>query len=879
MRLDPGTRLGPYEVVGPVGAGGMAQVYRARDTRLGRDVAIKVIAVDQAPTDEQRRRFDREARAVAQLAHPHICSIFDVGHDRGIDYIVIELLEGETLASRLERGPLPIEQCLSLGARMASALAAAHSRGIVHRDFKPANVMLTATGPKLLDFGIAKAFGSGSTITDDAAAATSAKLTATGTVVGTVPYMAPEQIEGAQPDARTDVFALGAVLYEMATGRPAFSAPNPVALVAAVLASDPPPISSVRRGAPPSLDRLVQRCLAKDPAERWQSAHDIALQLNGIADESHARVPRPGRAAMKWWSLALAGAIAIAGIAIAWTSWLRPDGGPSVRFTIDAPAGGGFAWSSETNPLAMSPDGQQLAFIAFDSTGDQRIWLRPLSSLVATPLQGTSDAQSLMWSPDGKAIAFFTSDRLQRVDLPDGTPVTVMRIASRTGHSGTWGRGGYILFTGVQGEAIYRVASSGGTPEVVLRPDTTTGETRVLFPWYLPDGERFLYTSTRGDNSSLVMVTGVGQRPRAVTVAESLVQYAAPGVLASVRDGTLMGQAFDARSAKVSGEPFTVAEGVRYFLSTNVAALAVSQSAGGTLAFQTGRDLQRFVWLDRSGSELGAAGSTASYLAARISPDGRRVLVTRQVPELGTFDIWMTDLDRGTETPLTSARGTEAFALWLPGGQTVAYSVATGGPPNIVRRDLAGAAATSMFPGSSFQIATDVSPDGMTLLYRARPATGTFDLWTLPLQGGTAPAPLLETPFTESDARFSPDGRYIAVISDETGRPELYVTAFPGPGEKLRISTSGALMMRWPRQSGEIVYVTPEGWMMAVSAQTQPTLRVGTPVTLFTAGPDAHWTAFDVTPDGQRFLVAVPIARANRQPITVITNWTATISR
>ncbi len=871
MRIEAGTRLGPYQIVAPVGAGGMGQVYRACDTRLGRDVAIKVISAEAEPTEEQRQRFHREARAVAQLAHPHIASLFDVGHEAGIDYLVTELLEGETLAARIERGPLPIEQCLHLGARIASALAAAHARGIVHRDLKPANVMLTATGPKLLDFGLAKAFGSGSAITGDSAQ--SATLTRTGMIVGTVPYMAPEQLEGREADARTDIFALGALLYEMVSGRPAFSAPTPVALVGAVLASDPPSIRSIRADAPPSLERLIRHCLAKDPADRWHSARDVELQLASVALEAPAAAPVGRRALLKAlpWAL-VAIAVAIATAAVWRTSRGATDPAPEIRFTIEPPIGGGIAWNSETNPLALSPDGRQLAFIAFDSMGEFRIWLRSLSDNTALPLDATLNAQSLMWSPDGRSIAFFTRDRLQRIDLPAGAPVTLMAIAARTGQSGSWGRRGYIAYTGVQGEAIYRIAASGGNPEVVLQPDTTAGEARLQFPFYLSDGERFLYTLRRSDGSDVLMQTTAGGQPRLVTPVQSLAQTTGH-VLVFVRDGTLLGLAFDEDRGRVDGEPFAIAEGVRYFLSTGATAVATSRA--GTLAYHAGADHQRLVWMDRTGVQLGDVVSTGSFLDLALSPDATRVLATRQHIRLGTWDVSMIDLERGTETPLTTSPLTEIYGVWVPGGRTIVYSVSFGRPPNLVRRDLDSMNETPMLSEAHYQSALDVSPDGQTLLYRRRPGTGTFDLWTLSLEGAPEPKPVLQTPFSEVDARFSPDGRYVTVIADDTGRPELYIMPFPGPGQKTRVSTNGAQHVRWPRASNEIIYSTPDGSMRSVRVQTEPVLSIGQPVTLFSIDAPATITALEVTPDGQRFLVALPVVVANRQPITVIANWAA----
>jgi Tol biopolymer transport system component len=879
MALDSGTRLGPYRVVRLAGSGGMGQVYRAYDTRLERDVAIKVIAEGELVTDEQRRRFEREARATSRLSHPNICSVFDVGHEAGIDFLVLELLEGETLADRLERGPLPWSECMVLGEHIASALASAHENGILHRDLKPSNVMLTRGGPKLFDFGLAKALQTPAT--SDEAPRPSADLTATGLVVGTVPYMSPEQIQGDASDVRTDIFAFGAVLFEMATGRPAFSGPTPAALAAAVLTSEPPPLSRARPDAPPSLDPLIRVCLAKDPRERWHSARDVEIQLRAM--RAHAESSAPARRARST-TAALPWAIAALAIGVAAVVWSRSGAAPqfeapAVRFTIEPPPGGGIVWSVEANPLALSPDGKQLAFLAFDSTGAQGIWLRPLSGSEATPVPGTEGARSMMWSPDASALAFFTSDRLQRVDLAGGAPVTIASLTSLAGQSGTWGRDGHILFAGVQGEVVNRVAASGGTPQMFIVPDTARGEARVNWPWYLPDGDRYVYWSRTEEGGARLIQAGGGLSARPVADVESLVQYAEPGLIVFVRDGTIIGQRFDAKTGRIEGDPFAVAEGVRYFLSTGVAAVATS--ASGTLAFQTGQDLQRLEWLDRTGRVLGTVASTAGHLASAmsLSADGEQLLVTRQDERLGTWDNWIVDFARGTETRITTSRHTEINPLWLSDGRSVVYSRGFGAPPNLVRRDLGSPEETPLFPELAFQIGTDISPDGTTLLYRRRVDVGGFDLWTMSLVGGDRPSPWFESPGNELEALFSPDGRYVAAISDATGAPELYVAPFAEPRARTRVSTRGAILARWPGASDELIYVEPSGRVMAVRVRTNPELVVDEPVTLFTLDPRSIWTAFETSADGTRLLAAVPVQRGSEQPITVISNWAASVVR
>ena len=880
--LAAGVRLGPYEILSPLGAGGMGEVYRARDTRLERDVAVKVLPSHLTSSEELRQRFEREARTIAQVSHPHICSLYDVGREGEIEYLVMELLEGETLAGRLAKGPLPLDQTLGFGAEIASALDAAHRKGIVHRDLKPGNIMVTASGVKLLDFGLAKMLDPGGPIESLTSAPTAAKdVTREGAILGTLSYMAPEQLEGKSADSRADIFALGTVLYEMATGRKAFAGTSQASLISAILATEPPLVSSVHPLAPPALDRVVKTCLAKDPAGRWQSAHDVGLQLRAISEG--AVPPGPGLTAppllrtrfLPWLVAGVAVAAAVAAFSLA----RPPRGRPArtIRFSVPPPANGAFSYFVEVSFLAVSPDGSQLAYVASDPQGGQRIFLRPLSSLEARPIPGTEGANSLFFSPDGRSIAFFAQGKLKRVELSGGAAVSICDVPPGPHLSGTWGRGGDILFSGVTRQAVFRVSAAGGTPAEAIRLDPSRGEARIAWPWFLPDGQRFLYVLRRPDGQGNLMLAEPEKQPRPIMAMESTVQYVDPGYLVFAREGTLLAQRFDPGSGRVTGEPFSIAEHVRYFFSTGSASFAVSRT--GTLAYQAQDDVTRLTWLDRTGREVGTVGPPGNCLSISIAPDGRRVLFDRARPGIGTYDIWSFDLERGTETPVTSEPESEVYAVWLPGGRSVAYSaVRTSRAPQICRKDLTTGKEEQLLPGGGFQIAQDVSPDGKFLVYVEGSEHGWFDVWALPLTGGGKPVALLQAPFSKGDVRFSPDGRYLAMITGESGQPEVYVTAYPGPGERIRVSTGGARSLRWSRKGGELLYLSADGHMMSVRVRTSPSLEIGAPAALFTLNGTA-WKDFDVSPDGQRFLAVVPKIVADELPLTVVANWASEVGK
>ena len=482
----------------------------------------------------------------------------------------------------------------------------------------------------------------------------------------------------------------------------------------------------------------------------------------------------------------------------------------------------------------------------------------------------------MFWSPEGASLGFFVEKRLKRLDLPGGAPVTVCEDTGGGGRSGAWGRGGDILFSSVQGDAIYRVSASGGAAAAVLRPDAAAGETRVVWPWFLPDGERFLFYSRTADGGR-VMLAEPGRPPRLLLKAASMVQYSDPGYVVFVNEGVLLGQRFDARTGRLSGRPFSVAEHVNYFMSTGVAVFATS--SGGTLVFQPHDDADRVAWFDRAGREIGTVGQPSNLLGVFIPPDGRAVLFARARSDLGTWDVWSYDAARNVETRITSAPDSEFAARWLPGGRSIVYSTVRGRNPCLVRRDLATGREEEVLPAGGFQEAADVSPDGRTLAYFERPDRGSFDLWALPLSGDGKPRRLLEGPSLGDDARFSPDGRFISIISAESGRPEAYVIPYPGPGVKTRVSTGGAAVVRWSRDGRELLYLSSERRLMAMPVRTFPSLQLGEPKALFELKGRSNWLDFDVSTDGKRFLAVVPESLADERPLSVVVNWPADLEK
>jgi eukaryotic-like serine/threonine-protein kinase len=871
--LSPGSRLGPYEIVAPLGAGGMGEVYRAKDTRLGRDVAIKVLSSDLSSSPELRQRFEREARTISQLSHPHICALYDVGRDGETDFLVMEYLEGETLSDRLARGPLTLDQILRFGIEIADALDKAHRQGIVHRDLKPGNVMLTKSGVKLLDFGLAKVIAAEPSAAGLTALPTHAALTQEGAILGTFQYMAPEQLEGKEADARTDLFAFGCVLYEMATARKAFSATSQASLIGAILHKEPEPISHVEPMSPRSLDRVVARCLAKDPEERWQNARDVALELADVtrAEESAAPARRPRTALLGW---------IVAAVLLLALGWVLAGPGRSrsaaprakLRFTVPPPPG-----SLLQGMLALSTAGETLAFVATGADGRDRLWIRPLDSLESRPLDGTEGAQFPFWSFDGRSIGFFAGGKLKRVELSGGAPKTLCDAAAPRG--GSWSRTGTIVFSANVGGQIQTVSESGGQPRVLAHLTSSKGEV-YRWPVFLPDGRHFLYYIGYGDANVIggyVTSLDSSETHRILPDADAAAAYAPPGHLLYRSGDRLMSRPFDVGTMRTTGDSSPVVEDV-WWDGISTLATGFSVSSSGVLAYQTGGlSESQLVLYDRTGKELGNVGSPAAHFEPLFSPDGRSVAVSRGVKQRSWLsETWLADLGRGTMTRLPLDPGLNSVtALWSPEGRRIAFA----SPPSgdvFVRDTRSSDKPKLLFQLPAFSPLDDWSRDGRYIAYEAVDwKTFRFDIGVLDLQEKTS-RPLIATSANESGLAFSPDGRWIAYLSDESGADEIYVQSFPAGSDRQQVSLGGGTQPRWRGDGRELFYVSPDRKIMAVDIPAGERIEAGKPHALFATRMLPLVEArnhYDVSADGQRFVVNSRRIEDALFPITVVSGW------
>jgi eukaryotic-like serine/threonine-protein kinase len=880
MAILLGKRLGPYEILSAIGAGGMGEVYRARDTRLDRIVAIKVLPTHLADRSELRERFEREARTIASLNHPHICTLFDIGRQDGIDYLVMEYLEGETLAQRLAKGPLSIQQVLQYTIEIADALDKAHRKDITHRDLKPGNIMLTKSGTKLLDFGLAKLAQESAPATSDSQLPTMKDaITAQGTILGTLQYMAPEQVEGKEVDARTDIFAFGVVVYEMATGKKAFEGKTSASVMAKILEVDPPSIASLQPMTPPQLDRIVKRCLAKEPDERWQSANDLANELKWIAEQrSQAAIPASGVARRRIreqaaWALP-AVAVVVAALATAVPYFQRtPLQVRPVRFTISPPEKERLPILADTPDfLSVSPDGSKVAFAAADSGGTYMLWIRDLDSYTARPLPGTDDAYGPFWSPDSRFIAFSAGSVLKKVAV-EGSPPQTLTVSASLDSMGSWNRAGVILFAALRGSGILRVSSTGGSATPVTMLDASRQEDFHYWPHFLPDGKHFLYFahSTSPGNSAIFVGSLDSKEKKLLLQASSIAIYSPPGYLLYVRNGTLLAQSFDADRLELKGDALPVAQGVLF--SSNNGGAAVSVSGNGVLAYRMvpSNAQTELVWVDRKGSEQRLPAPPHGYRNPRLSPDGKHVAVT--IDELGSQD-WILDISRGTLTRLTFEGSYNGAMAWSPDGKWVAFGTDRSGPRNLFWQLADGSGkAERLTTNETAQsdVAGGWSPDGQTLAYESLVPGAGYDLWVYRLTDHKT-QPFLQTRFNEISPRFSPDGHWLAYASDESGRLEIYVQPYPGPGGKWQISTDGGTEPVWAR-NGELFYRNGDK-MMAVETNTKSNFSADNPKLLFERHYATYNTmpAYDATSDGQRFLLA-KTAGQGPQEINIVLNW------
>lgn len=887
MALSTGTKLGPYEIRAPAGAGGMGEVYKAVDTRLDRTVAIKVLPDKLAASQESRQRLEREARSISKLSHPHICTLYDIGHQDGMDFLVLEYLEGETLERRLQRGPLPIAQALQCGIEIADALDKAHRLGIIHRDLKPGNIMLTKSGVKLLDFGLAKLQPEPAPIAVALTEMTveTRKLTAQGMLLGTLQYMAPEQLEAKEADARTDIFAFGAVLYEMATGRPAFTGKSKASLIAAILSSAPPALSSLQPLSPPALDAVVQSCLAKDPEDRWQTAHDLKLQLQWVreagsqAGMSPPIVKHKRRMTALAWTLA---AVLALGCAIATIAYLRlsPTAPNALVAFIPPPEKTRFEFLGDTaGPPAISPNGRFLVFVGRTEDKEQ-LWLRALDSENAQPMGNTEGAMFPFWSPDSRSIGFFADGKLKRIDINGGALTSL--CDAPLGRGGTWNKDGVIVFAPDFRTPLYRVSASGGEPTPVTRLDGSKHNTH-RWPYFLPDGKHFLYLAANHEtskdaNTAIYLGSLDGKENRLVVHSFDNATYSAEYMF-FMRDDILMAQRFDVDPGRLLGETFVVATNVLNDINTWSAVFSVSE---GVLAYQatTGVGTQ-LTWLDRSGKQLGILGARERYNNIRISPRGDRVAVSLGSPE----DIWIYDTLRGVKSRFTFNPERDGVPVWSPDGSQIIFTSAKRGHPDLYRKAANGMASEELLlESNSVKFTDDWSPDGRFALYEQQTASSHADIWVLPLFGDRKPFPLIQSPFNEYGSGFSPDGRWVVYTSDESGKQEVYVVPFRVPGPvgatavpagKWQISTAGGQVPIWRRDGKEILYQDLEGRMMSAEVSIQGSqFRVGRVRPLFKLPPN---TGFDATPDGQRFLIKA-LGEEYSAPITLLVNWKAKLN-
>ena len=881
MALDVGTRLGPYEIVAPLGAGGMGEVYRAVDTRLDRTVAIKVLAAHLAADPDLRERFEREARAISALNHPHICGLFDVG-DASVDtpdgpasvrFLVLEYLEGETLAARLAKGALPFDQTIRIALQVADAVDKAHRAGVVHRDLKPSNVVLTKSGAKLVDFGLAKMRPRAGVVTDATMGATALvtaphDLTTRGTILGTLQYMAPEQLEGHDADARTDIFAFGAMLHEMLTGRKAFEAKTQTSLLVAILEHEPPAMTDLQPLATPALQHLVSHCLAKDPDRRWQNMADVMLALTDAASVAQtattsSAVPQSRRALAMAALLAVA-VVAAAATAVIWSRRGADAGTASIRFAVEPPPN--FTFNSGSNFQALSPDGRWLALLGSKDDNPSQIWLRALDSLDIQPLPRTEGGLRMFWAPDSRSVAFFQNGKLRRVGIDGGTPITICEagsaVAGQVSAGGAWGPGDVMLFAGQEG--LKKVPAGGGEPTVVTTLDRTRGDTGHGFPAFLSDGRHFLFRveSSNAARSGVYIGSIDGDAPVRLLATDSTALYAPPGFVLFAKEGNLFAQPFDARRLRLGGESTVVAPEIQTGPPLN--RMNVSLSTTGLLAFRqrvTPKSALR--WFAANGDAGATIGDAGPIRKVNISPDGARVVVSRG---LGVdTEIWTADLTQGLFSRVTPG----SDPVWMPDGRTLIIARST--PEAAIFRVASGQADAEVLAGTSYP--RDVSRDGRWLLVTSSPHD--LNLVDLEKQQPQIRLAQLSPAVGHYDSQFSPDGKWICYTAQSApGETSVYVMRMPPTAERWQIATHSALA-RWRADGSGLVYVS--GGRTVMAADVTPDFpKVVRARRLF----DAPGTILDyaLAADGRMLLDIAP-GDAITQPLTIVSNWSSAIKQ
>ncbi|MSO49782.1 MAG: serine/threonine-protein kinase [Acidobacteria bacterium] len=881
MSLSSGTRLGPYEILNAIGAGGMGEVYRAKDTKLNRDVAIKVLPELFAADPERLARFTREAQTLAALNHPNIAAIYGIEANA----LVMELVEGEDLTAHIARGPMAVAELLPIAKQIADALEAAHEAGIIHRDLKPANIKVRSDGMiKVLDFGLAKAMdpsgASGSSTGDLANSPTlTAHATQMGMILGTAAYMSPEQAKGKAADRRADVWAFGVVLFEMITGRQLFIGETAPEVMASVMKEEPD-WTRLPANLPASLRRLLKRCLEKDPKKRLSSMNDARLEL-GEPEAMVAEKAAPKALASPVW-LAAAGILGAVLTALAFLfvvpALRSTDVRPPTRVSVLGPEGAKLYF--EAAESAISPDGRSIAFTTVDPSGSRKIWVRQLDAMAARELAGTANGNLPFWSPDSRQIGFFSDEKLKKVPAAGGTVEVV--CDAKSGRGGSWGTGNTIVFSPSSGGALHVVSANGGDSKAVTTLDAAKGETGHRFPWFLPDGRHFLYVALPRKNQKFDLYVGAtdGSAPTAVTSAEGAAVYAEPGYILFSRKNVLVAQRFDARSLQLSGEPMTIGDGPSSVDAQYSAGRSVSVSTTGALAYLGDRlPNTRLVWFDRSGRELGTLTvPEGRYVEISIAPDAKRAVVMRLTSPIAS-DLWLADVSRGGSTRFTSALGVNQMPRWSPTGDRIAFVSTRNGARNFfIKPSSAAQPEEALYVSAAeFKDLGTWSPDGKTIVFSELDPKTNQDLWILPVEG-KKPVLYLRTPFNEQNPSVSPDGRWLSYLSDESGRFELYVDAFPVPRNKYRVTDSGSFSAHWNADGRELAVLSADlRSVQVVDIAAGADFTVGAPRPLMALPRGAVWV--EPTRDLQRFLVAVPVAENSTSTLTVVFDWIGALQK
>ena len=908
MTITPNLRFDHYEIISPLGAGGMGEVWRARDTRLDREVAIKVLPAEFAPDADRLRRFEREARATSALNHPNILTVYDFGNYEGNPYIVMELLEGEELRAQLEHGPLAPRKAIDYAVQLAAGLAAAHDKGIVHRDLKPENLFVTKDGRvKILDFGLAKLRPVGNAergaqneeaetlLQGDAFTPHSAlptpHLTAPGTVMGTVAYMSPEQARGQDTDQRSDIFSAGLILYEMLAGARAFDRETMAETMTAIMKDDPPDLPPEKIA--PALEKVVRHCLEKRPEMRFQAARDLSFALEALTTSSGARVETAAATVIaesvhkaSWFGnarlwMAVAAIAVLASLALTWAYFRRAPAESRANYTyLPWPA----SVSGENGSPAFSPDGRRIAFTAV-TEGTNHIWLYSLDAPEPVRVPGTEGARFPFWSPDSRHLGFFSDGKLKRIEASGGTPEIL--CDANNGFGGTWNSAGVILFAPAQQSiGLQQVSDGGGVPTPVTNLDGARLETRHTFPRFLPDGRHFVFLVRSAQPENIGIKLGSLDQPQTSFLlrSDTNAEYSTAGYLIFMRGEKILAQRFDAEARSLRGDPVTLVEQGNHILSADFSPLSVCEDKW--LIYQSaGNPNTQLVWFDRNGKQLSLVGAPGYYRWLNLSPNSAQVSLERYEPQKVSSDIWSFDLARETFDRLTADSSHNTHPLWSPDGKQISFRSNREGFLAIWQKGVNGnddKEALVFKEEARTILQTDWSNDGKYLVYRKDGEKTASDLWLLPLSGDRQQKPYLTTQFDENWGKVSPDGRWLAYQSNESGRFEIYVQAFPEPGRRVTVSKGGGTLPRWRRDGRELYYVAPDDKLMAVPVEPGANLVAGTPVPLFEVGSYGRRNnryVYDVSADGQKILLLRPLEDATTRPLTVVQNWTELLKR